>query len=553
MATKRNKPTRRLETITPDTVIRVAIYTRRSTDDEHQPYSLEAQLQKLTAFVASQPGWKITLTFSDDASGATLDRPGLTKALAAARAGRYDLLLVYRLDRFSRRIRDLAALMDDLDAAGVAFRSATEPFDTASPAGRLFMQMLGAFAEFEREVIIDRVIGGMERKAAKGEWTHGPRPYGYLVDTTTHKLFPHPDEQHTVREIFHLYAGSRMGTRAIAERLNSHGKRTRAGKPWSGHTIGRMLANRLYIGEVAFRDVTATNAHPPLVDPDLFAQCQRILDARGEAHSQRAAANSDYHLTGLITCPKCGHKYVGTSATGKLRRYRYYTCFARARYGPTGCDAKRIDADLVDDAVTHALIDFYQRTDLIDRAIAAEQTLRAENSHQHTAELATITTKINTTEAAIDRYLTAFENGTLDERACGHRIRDLAVKLDQLNARREELTQLTGHAPAPPDPAAIEHLRQHLADVLTHGTPGQRKAIIETHIAEIKIDGTRLVPIFMIPTGNGDGPAETSTDPEFRTMVRVVDRTWQNQNHVSAVQGPVVVVRPVRKRVLVDS
>jgi site-specific DNA recombinase len=125
MATKRKKPTRRLETITPDTIIRVAIYIRRSTDDEHQPYSLEAQLQKLTAFVASQPGWKITLTFSDDASGATLDRPGLAKALAAARAGRYDLLLVYRLDRFSRRIRDLATLIDDLDAAGVAFRSAT--------------------------------------------------------------------------------------------------------------------------------------------------------------------------------------------------------------------------------------------------------------------------------------------------------------------------------------------------------------------------------------------------------------------------------------------
>jgi site-specific DNA recombinase len=126
-----------------------------------------------------------------------------------------------------------------------------------------------------------------------------------------------------------------------------------------------MLANRLYLGEVGFRDVTAENAHPPLVEADLFAQCQRILHTRGQAHSQRAAANSDYHLTGLITC-SCGHKYIGTSATGKLRRYRYYTCFARDRYGPTGCNAARIDADLVDDAVTQALIDFYQRTDLID-------------------------------------------------------------------------------------------------------------------------------------------------------------------------------------------
>jgi site-specific DNA recombinase len=89
-------------------VLRVAVYTRRSTDDEHQPYSIDAQTQRLAAYVASQPGWQITARYTDDASGATLDRPGLTSALAAARVGRFDLLLVYRLDRFSRRIRDLA-------------------------------------------------------------------------------------------------------------------------------------------------------------------------------------------------------------------------------------------------------------------------------------------------------------------------------------------------------------------------------------------------------------------------------------------------------------
>jgi site-specific DNA recombinase len=249
----------------------------------------------------------------------------------------------------------------------------------------LFVQMLGAFAEFEREVIIDRVVNGMERKAAKGEWTHGPRPYGYLVDRATHRLVPHPDEQHTVREIFTLYAGARLGTRAIAERLNTQGKRTRKNKPWSGLTIGRMLANRLYLGEVTFRDVASPNAHPALIDTRLFDECQRILQARGEIHSQRAASNSDYHLTGLITCPHCGNKYVGTSATGKLRRYRYYTCFASTRYGTAGCTTARIDADLLDRAVQDALIDFYTHTDLINAAIAAEQAHRADGAHRHHA------------------------------------------------------------------------------------------------------------------------------------------------------------------------
>ena len=433
------------------------------------------------------------------------------------------LLLVYRLDRFSRRIRDLATLMDELDTAGVHFRSATEPFDTTSPAGRLFVQMLGAFAEFEREVIIDRVINGMERKAAKGEWTHGPRPYGYQVDRNTHRLVPHPQEQHVVKEIFTLYAETRLGTRAIAQQLNAQGKRTRKNKPWSGLTIGRMLNNRLYLGEVVFRDITTPGAHPALVEPNLFEQCQAILTARGEAHSQRAASNSDYHLTGLITCPICGNKYIGTAATGKLRRYRYYTCFARTRYGPAGCTAARIDADLLDRAVQQALIDFYSRTDFISAAIAAEQTRRADGNHRHHAELHTMTGKITATEKAIDRYLTAFENGTLDERACGHRIRDLTIKLDQLRTRRDELNQLTCNPPSPPSPQAVQQLRDHLTHVLTTGTPGQRKTVIETHIAEIKIDGDRLIPIFKIPAGHDTGPAEPSTDPGVRPMHQVVE------------------------------
>jgi site-specific DNA recombinase len=112
-----------------------------------------------------------------------------------------------------------------------------------------------------------------------------------------------------------------------------------------------MLANRLYLGQVVFRDITTANAHPALVEPDLFEQCQAILTARAQAHSQRAASNSDYHLTGLITCPHCGNKYIGTAATGKLRRYRYDTCFARTRYGSAGCTAARMLGATLDEDV----------------------------------------------------------------------------------------------------------------------------------------------------------------------------------------------------------
>lgn len=135
-------------------------------------------------------------------------------------------------DRLARSVRGLAQILEDLDTAGVAFRSATEPFDTATPAGRMMVQMLGVFAEFERAAIIDRVIAGMERKAAKGGWTNGPPPYGYRINGDY--LEPNPDEAPLVTAIFTRYTRGRHGAQAIARWLNDAGHRTRAGRRWIG-------------------------------------------------------------------------------------------------------------------------------------------------------------------------------------------------------------------------------------------------------------------------------------------------------------------------------
>ncbi|MFL6140389.1 MAG: recombinase family protein [Labedaea sp.] len=283
--------------------VRVGIYVRRSTDDEHQPYSIEAQDTRLGAYIDSQPGWRLVKRFADDASGASTDRPGLTKAIAAARAGIIDVLLVYRVDRFSRNLRDMVMLLDELDKVGVVFRSATEPFDTSTPMGRMLVQMLGMFAQFERDTIIDRVIAGMERKAAKGKWKGGKRPFGYQVDKTTHTLIVDENEAVIIRLIFDLYTKDRLGSRAIATILNDRGHRTSSGGRWSGYQVIRALNNRVYLGELTFREITTTGTHQPIIDTAVWAQAQAILDARGESHAHRAASGSDYVLTGRLRCP----------------------------------------------------------------------------------------------------------------------------------------------------------------------------------------------------------------------------------------------------------
>src|ERR1700737_37857 len=174
--------------------MRIATYTRISTDEEQQPYSLEAQADRLGAFIRSQDGWELRRRFTDQMTGSTVDRPGLQQALDAARLGAFDFLLVFRGDRLARSVRGLAQVLEELDRAHVAFRSATEPFDTATPAGRMMVQMLGVFAEFERATLIDRTIAGMERKAATGKWCGGTRPYGYQVNHATGFLEVKNDE-----------------------------------------------------------------------------------------------------------------------------------------------------------------------------------------------------------------------------------------------------------------------------------------------------------------------------------------------------------------------
>src|SRR5262249_10525006 len=152
----------------------------------------------------------------------------------------------------------------------ITFRSATEPFDTSTPVGRMLVQMLGVFAEFERETIIDRVINGMERKAAKGLWTGGARPFGYVIDRSLDKPVPEPTERPTICTIFDLYTKDRLGTQTIAATLNARGLRTRTGKPFSPHTVELILTNQIYIGEKHFGDIVVPDAHEAIIDREQF-------------------------------------------------------------------------------------------------------------------------------------------------------------------------------------------------------------------------------------------------------------------------------------------
>ena len=481
--------------------MRIATYTRISTDEEHQPYSLEAQAVRLAAYVDSQEGWRITRRFTDQASGASLERPGLERALKEAEAKRFDLLLVYRVDRLSRSVRGLAHVLERLDQVEVLFRSATEPFDTSSSAGRMMVQMLGVFAEFERATIVERVIAGMERKAARGEWNGGSVPFGYRLDAERRYLEPEPAEAAVVEEIFERYVERLHGTQSIGRWLSQRGYRTKQGKPFNPQAVLTILRNRAYLGQISFRGTHHAAPHTPLIEPVLFERAQAILRERGGDHSLRRSNQSDYLLTGLVKCVRCGKRYLGAAANGNGGHYRYYVCFSRQRYGRATCDADSLPADELEQAILTQLQDLLAREDDVREAITAAFADLNNQQPKRDAELTRIDADIRKVDEALDRYFRAFENGTMPEQACAPRIAELTKRLSELQARRGELAADADDPPEPLSDDDLHALQAHVSRVIADGELPARKALLQALVDEIRVASRdEIYPFFTLPT-----------------------------------------------------
>jgi site-specific DNA recombinase len=480
--------------------VRIATYTRISTDEAHQPYSLEAQADRLGKYAASQDGWKIVRRFTDQTSGATLERPGLERALSEAQAKRFDLLLVYRVDRLARSVRGLAHVLHALDEAGVLFRSATEPFDTASSAGRMMVQMLGVFAEFERATIVERVIAGMERKAARGEWTGGSVPFGYRLDQDRRFLIPDPREAPIVSDIFERYAQRNHGAQTLARWLSSRGYRTKQGKPFNAPAVLTILRNRAYLGEIYFRGRHYPAPHEPLIDLATFQRAHQILAERGEDCSLRRSNQSDYLLTGLVKCARCGKRYIGAAAHGHGGRYPYYVCFSRQRYGRARCQADRLPAEALEDAILDQLTRLLSDSRLVEQAIQEAHAQLDQDRPKRQAEIERIAEEIKYTNQTLDRYFHAFEQGAMPEAACGARIRELTSKLHGLQTHRDELAINNDQPPEPLGKDDLRDLAAHVRQVIQQGDPPTRKTLLQALIHEIQVvDRDQIQPIFSLP------------------------------------------------------
>ena len=479
---------------------KVCIYTRISTDEENQPTSLHSQRERLEAFCKAQEGWRIVAHKQDQATGTKLDRPGLRAALDLARSGAIDMLLVYRVDRLSRKVRQLAQLAEELDMLDVVLRSATEPFDTGSAAGRMMLQMLAVFAEFEHATIVDRISAGIERRAKEGRWFGGRPPFGYTFSSEDRALVPDPVKAPVVQRVFDLYARKRLGTRTIAQQLREEGAPAPSAG-WGHPAVHWIINNPTYVGKIRWRDKVFDGVHEPLVDEFTFAKAQAIMRERGE-HAKRRGNASDFLLSGLLRCGKCGKAYIGMSANGNGGRYHYYACSGRQKYGPRACDGERLPREKTEQAVIGQLASLYRNEQVIGDALAtafAEATARRPELEQR---LASITAEITRAERGLERYYEAFEQGKLTAERCEDRLVRLQSRLDDLRSQEAELSLAAPHEAAEAATAAdVADLANVLEAAANEGDPRKAKALLQLLIEELRVNSrAEILPTYRLVT-----------------------------------------------------
>jgi site-specific DNA recombinase len=345
--------------------VRCAIYTRKSSEEglEQEFNSLQAQREACEAFINSQrhEGWVCLPKAYDDGgfSGATIDRPALQQLLADLTAGRVDIVIVYKIDRLTRSLADFAKIVEILDARGASFVSVTQQFNTTTSMGRLTLNVLLSFAQFEREVIGERIRDKIAASKRKGMWMGGVPPLGYRARNC--KLIIVEGEAEIVRFIFRRYAelGSvrllkdELEARSIQSKLRTSASgRTSGGKPFARGALYLILRNRIYHGEIVHNEDSYLGEHEPIIDQPLWDAVQAQLASNAAERNDGGKTRQPSLLAGMLFDGD-GNRMTPSHAVKKGTRYRYYVSRSLITKDRTeGCAGMRVPAAEIEQLVT---------------------------------------------------------------------------------------------------------------------------------------------------------------------------------------------------------
>jgi site-specific DNA recombinase len=407
-------------------------------------------------------------------SGGTLDRPAFERLVADLSAGKVDLVATYKIDRISRSLPDFTRFMTMLEKRGVGFVSTTQSFDTRTSMGRLTLNILASFSQFEREVISERIKDKMQATRRRGAWTGGRPILGY--DVVAKKLLVNADEAAQVRATFDLYIehGTLRATVAELQRRGWRNKTfktqkgtTATGSEFSNNTLHSLLTNPLYVGQVRAGGDLVPGAHEAIVPHDLWTAVQEQLHANGNDHT-KTRNKTGALLRGILRCGRCGSAMVHSFSTRGSQRHRYYVCTKAHTEGADACPGSRVPAGKFETFVADQIRVIGTDEDMLAKTADAIERRAVEQQEQLDAEL-------RRGERERQRLLAGPQNTDVQEQ-----LRTLAARLDEAHAERQAI-----------DDATEPNLRPALAaftPVWEHLFPAERERVLRLLIKQITFD-----------------------------------------------------------------
>jgi len=339
--------------------VRCAIYTRKSTEEglEQEFNSLDAQRESAEAYIASQKneGWLCLPDRYDDGgyTGGNMDRPAIKRLLADIEGGNVDCIVVYKVDRLSRSLLDFARIMETLERHQVSFVSVTQQFNTSTSMGRLMLNVLLSFAQFEREIISERTRDKMSAARKKGKWVGGQPVLGYNVAAGGGKVVVNEAEAARVRELFELYLDHEAVMKTVRE-ANRRGWRSkewttrkgkrRGGRLFTKQSLHRLLTNVAYLGKVRYKDNLYPGEHAAIIDEGVWDRVQAALRHNGQTGGCETRNKYGALLRGLLRCKPCSSAMVHALTANGNKRYRYYVCGSAQKRGWSTCPAPSVPA-----------------------------------------------------------------------------------------------------------------------------------------------------------------------------------------------------------------
>ncbi len=444
--------------------IRCAIYTRKSSEEglDQEFNSLDAQRESAESFIASQKaeGWMALPEQYNDGgySGGSIERPALERLLRDITSGGIDCVVVYKVDRLSRSLMDFSRIMEIFDRHNVSFVSVTQQFNTTHSMGRLTLNILLSFAQFEREIIGERIRDKIAAQKRKGKWAGGVPVLGYDVDRTgpSPRLVVNAGEAARVRQLFQMYLDKASLLPVVHElarrewankrRMTKKGKAL-GGRPFDKATLYVLLTNPIYTGKIRHKDEIYEGEPEPIINQDIFGRVQSLLKTNGRTGGAEVRNKYGALLRGLLRCKSCGTAMTHTFVGGRKGQfYRYYRCVRAIKAGSAACPSGTLPALEIERVVMEEV-----RALSTDKALLTQ--VLAESQVTIAAELGALTTERKDHRRELDRHHRELRRLAADGSAATDvtaRIADLLEwiseaerRLPQLDARIEALERET--------------------------------------------------------------------------------------------------------------